>query len=145
MPDVRPNVLINLPHFRIRGARFQDKQKRSGFSVRGCCNRGAEQSRIKGPMNQKQLKLLTGARKAPLPEFIPPQLATLVDKPPAGDAWFHELKLDGYRLVCHLERGSVRSEERRVGKAGRYLCLTTLYVEVVQNYWRRKSLDTIAH
>ena len=60
------------------------------------------------PMNQKQIKLLPGARKAPMPEFIPPQLATLVDKPPAGEAWFHELKLDGYRLLCHLERGSVR-------------------------------------
>jgi bifunctional non-homologous end joining protein LigD len=59
-------------------------------------------------MNQKQLKLLTGARKAPLPEFIPPQLATLVDKPPTGDAWFHELKLDGYRLLCHVDGGNVR-------------------------------------
>jgi bifunctional non-homologous end joining protein LigD len=59
-------------------------------------------------MNQKQLKQLTGARKAPLPEFIPPQLATLVDKPPSGDAWFHELKLDGYRLLCHVESGQIR-------------------------------------
>lgn len=59
-------------------------------------------------MNQKQLKGLPGARKAPMPEFIPPQLATLIEKPPAGDAWFHELKLDGYRLLCHLDRGAVR-------------------------------------
>jgi len=59
-------------------------------------------------MNQKQLKLLTGARKAAMPEFIQPQLATLVDKPPAGDTWFHELKLDGYRLLCHLDHGHVR-------------------------------------
>lgn len=62
----------------------------------------------KRPMNQKQLKLLPGARKVAMPEFIPPQLATLVDKPPAGDAWFHELKLDGYRLLCHIDRGQVR-------------------------------------
>lgn len=59
-------------------------------------------------MNQKQLKLLPGARKASLPDFIPPQLATLEDKPPAGDAWFHELKLDGYRLLCHIEGSQVR-------------------------------------
>ena len=62
----------------------------------------------KPPMNQKQLKLLPGARKVAMPEFIPPQLATLVDKPPVGDAWFHELKLDGYRLLCHIDRGQVR-------------------------------------
>lgn len=59
-------------------------------------------------MNQKQIKLLPGVRKATLPEFIPPQLATLVDKAPAGDAWFHELKLDGYRLLCHIDHGQVR-------------------------------------
>src|SRR5688572_13838510 len=63
-------------------------------------------------MNQKQLKLLTGARKAAMPEFIQPQLATLDDKPPAGDTWSHELKLDGYRLLCHLDHGHVRGWSR---------------------------------
>lgn len=59
-------------------------------------------------MNQKQIKLLPGVRKAPMPEFVQPQLATLVDKPPVGDEWFHELKLDGYRLICHVNRGEMR-------------------------------------
>src|SRR4026208_917390 len=59
-------------------------------------------------MNLKQLKTLPGARKAELPEFVPPQLATLVDKPPSSDDWFHELKFDGYRLLCHLEGRQVR-------------------------------------
>jgi bifunctional non-homologous end joining protein LigD len=36
-----------------------------------------------------------GARKAPLPDFIPPELATLVSAAPEGDAWLHEIKLDG--------------------------------------------------
>jgi bifunctional non-homologous end joining protein LigD len=59
-------------------------------------------------MNLKQIKNLPGARKAAMPEFVPPQLATLVDKPPPGDEWFHELKFDGYRLLCHLHNGQVR-------------------------------------
>jgi bifunctional non-homologous end joining protein LigD len=59
-------------------------------------------------MNAKQIKDLPGARKAAMPEFVPPQLATLVDEPPAGDEWFHELKFDGYRLQCHLQNGQVR-------------------------------------
>jgi bifunctional non-homologous end joining protein LigD len=59
-------------------------------------------------MNQKQLKALPGARKLGMPEFVPPQLATLTDKPPAGEAWLHELKFDGYRLLCHLEGRQVR-------------------------------------
>lgn len=49
-----------------------------------------------------------GARRAALPATIEPQLATLVDAAPAGGDWLHELKLDGYRLLCRLERGEVR-------------------------------------
>lgn len=54
------------------------------------------------------LKSLRGARKMNLPEFIAPQLATLVKTPPAGDQWLHELKFDGYRMLCHIDRGKVR-------------------------------------
>ena len=43
-----------------------------------------------------------------LPEFIPPELATLTDKAPAGDDWIHEIKLDGYRTAARLEAGKVR-------------------------------------
>lgn len=59
-------------------------------------------------MNLKQIKALPGARKLGMPEFVPPQLATLTDKPPSGDAWLHELKFDGYRLLCHLEGRQIR-------------------------------------
>jgi bifunctional non-homologous end joining protein LigD len=50
-------------------------------------------------------KKLTGARKAAMPQFIPPQLATLEKEPPEGERWLHELKFDGYRMICHLNRG----------------------------------------
>ncbi|MBA2703078.1 MAG: hypothetical protein H0U60_04410 [Blastocatellia bacterium] len=53
----------------------------------------------------KRIKNLPGARKAALPDFISPQLATLVPEAPSGDGWLHELKFDGYRMVCHLHRG----------------------------------------
>jgi len=59
-------------------------------------------------VNLKQLKKLAGARKAAMPEFVAPQLATLVKAPPEGEQWFHELKFDGYRMLCHLDRGTVR-------------------------------------
>jgi len=39
--------------------------------------------------------------------FVAPELATLVDAPPAGDAWLHEIKLDGYRILARLARGKV--------------------------------------
>lgn len=36
------------------------------------------------------------------------QLATLVDHPPSGDNWLHEVKYDGYRVLCILAGGSAR-------------------------------------
>ena len=52
----------------------------------------------------KTVKTLPGARKAKLPDFIPPELATLVKEPPSGDRWLHELKFDGYRMLCRIDR-----------------------------------------
>lgn len=34
-----------------------------------------------------------------------PQLARLVKAPPDGDAWLHEMKYDGYRIGCLVDRG----------------------------------------
>jgi len=50
---------------------------------------------------------LPGARKAPLPEKLSPQLATLAAGVPAGD-WLFEIKFDGYRLLARIERGRAR-------------------------------------
>src|SRR5687768_6316770 len=37
-----------------------------------------------------------------------PQLATLVKAPPAGDRWLHEIKYDGYRIGCVIDKNGVR-------------------------------------
>jgi bifunctional non-homologous end joining protein LigD len=65
-------------------------------------------------------------RKGPLPSFIPPQLATLVDAAPAGDAWLHEVKLDGYRLLARIEGARTKLLTRR------------------GNYWTEK-FEPLAH
>jgi bifunctional non-homologous end joining protein LigD len=54
-----------------------------------------------------------GARKAPLPARLEPQLATLVTDAPTGGDWIHEIKLDGYRVLCRLEHGEGRFFTRR--------------------------------
>jgi bifunctional non-homologous end joining protein LigD len=53
------------------------------------------------------------AKKAALPSFIEPQLATLVDAAPSGNEWFSEIKLDGYRMQARLDRGKVKMYTRR--------------------------------
>ncbi|HYQ97466.1 MAG TPA: hypothetical protein VEO92_03795, partial [Candidatus Nitrosocosmicus sp.] len=51
--------------------------------------------------------LIERARKSPLPEFVAPQLATLVDRVPQGDDWLHEIKFDGYRILCRISDGNI--------------------------------------
>jgi bifunctional non-homologous end joining protein LigD len=51
---------------------------------------------------------IKGAKKAAFPGFIEPCLALLMEKPPEGDGWLHEIKFDGYRLMVLIDNGSVR-------------------------------------
>ncbi len=45
--------------------------------------------------------------------FIAPQLASLVQTPPKGDDWLHEIKYDGYRTELIIENGQARAHTRR--------------------------------
>jgi bifunctional non-homologous end joining protein LigD len=47
-------------------------------------------------------------RKAPLPGFIEPALATSIEKVPSGARWIHEIKFDGYRVHVHLANEAVK-------------------------------------
>ncbi len=40
-----------------------------------------------------------------LPDFIAPQLAQTLPKPPSAPGWAHEIKFDGYRMQLRVERG----------------------------------------
>jgi bifunctional non-homologous end joining protein LigD len=40
-----------------------------------------------------------------LPRFVEPQLCRLVDQPPSGAGWVHEVKFDGYRVQLRVEGG----------------------------------------
>ncbi len=51
---------------------------------------------------------LRKSKKAALPDFVEPALATLTPKAPSGAKWLHEIKFDGYRLIARIERGDVR-------------------------------------
>jgi bifunctional non-homologous end joining protein LigD len=58
------------------------------------------------------LAQLAGARAAPLPDFISPQLATVSRIVPTGEGWVHEVKYDGYRMLCRINAGTVRIYSR---------------------------------
>ena len=43
-----------------------------------------------------------------LPQFVPPQLSQLVEKPPSEPQWVHEIKLDGFRIAARIDNGRVQ-------------------------------------
>lgn len=49
----------------------------------------------------------THVRASPSIPFVSPQLATLVATAPAGPEWLHEVKFDGFRILCRIEPGQV--------------------------------------
>jgi bifunctional non-homologous end joining protein LigD len=54
-----------------------------------------------------------GRKVAHMPGFVAPQLCELVDKPPAGPGFVHEIKFDGYRMQLRVERGKARLFTRK--------------------------------
>lgn len=51
---------------------------------------------------------LAGAKRAALPDFVPPVLAKRVEAAPSGPDWLHEIKFDGYRALARIADGEVR-------------------------------------
>jgi bifunctional non-homologous end joining protein LigD len=48
------------------------------------------------------------ARTARPPKWIKPQLTHLVHEAPAGAAWCHEIKYDGYRMHARIDRRDIK-------------------------------------
>ncbi|HEY1852736.1 MAG TPA: DNA ligase D [Candidatus Binataceae bacterium] len=58
-------------------------------------------------------KKVAGMKVKALPEFVAPQLCRLANRPPSGDEWVHEIKLDGYRLQLRIEHGRASLRTRK--------------------------------
>ena len=60
-----------------------------------------------------------------LPKWIKPCLPTLVDKPPVGPQWVHEIKWDGYRVSVYVADGSAMVRTRNAAVAAMKATLTS--------------------
>ena len=99
---------------RGRRARMELQSFREG--ERACRRRGQART-VKTAKSKKTAKSpavsgdpasVHGARRVAQPDRISPTLATLVDEPPQGEDWIHEIKYDGYRIVARCSGGKVR-------------------------------------
>jgi bifunctional non-homologous end joining protein LigD len=87
-----------------------DRVWRSNKSVAANVKSGA----VAKPKPKATIRLdsVKGARKAAFPGQADVQLATLVKSPPSGAAWVHEIKYDGYRMLCLIEHHQARLVSR---------------------------------
>jgi bifunctional non-homologous end joining protein LigD len=54
-----------------------------------------------------------GKKVKSLPRFVEPQLCKLVEQPPSGADWVHEVKFDGYRMQLRVENGKAKLFTRK--------------------------------
>jgi bifunctional non-homologous end joining protein LigD len=119
-PEDAPDILEERPESVITGRAIGDLQgeepgwsSKSGPTGKGGTSKAARarQRPVEAP-SALPPALARKARSADLPDFLEPQLATLVDKPPVGKQWIHEIKFDGYRLQARIEKGKARLKTR---------------------------------
>src|SRR5947199_4968036 len=66
----------------------------------------ASRSRVRS--KSVPVRIPAGARKAPIPAFIEPCHPTEQTRAPAGAAYIHEVKFDGYRVQVHRTPDGVK-------------------------------------
>jgi len=107
--DDRPDSVVtgrSLEQIAAQADRVWHSNRSVADNVKG----GAIRKRKSTPTTA--LDELKGARKSALPDMIEAQLATPMKSPPTGAAWVHEIKHDGYRMLCRMADGEARMVSR---------------------------------
>jgi bifunctional non-homologous end joining protein LigD len=92
-----------------RGGKESDHGAGSAHARRG----RSPSARSRTPAHVPDPSGTPGARRAPMPETIAPELTTLVAEAPEGDEWLHEIKFDGYRVLACRDGREVRLLTRK--------------------------------
>jgi len=115
----RADVLTKLPNSVKSGrsldeiaAAAEDTTKKAGQAKVTKTKAKTAKGKSSSPIAKAQPTLPDAARRARFPAHPKSQLATLVAEPPAGDAWLHEIKFDGYRMFCQIHADKVRFVSR---------------------------------
>jgi bifunctional non-homologous end joining protein LigD len=65
------------------------------------------------PKTAAKKKRASGKKASKLPKFVEPELTKLVEHPPSGNGWAHEIKFDGYRVQARVEDGKAVLNTRK--------------------------------
>jgi bifunctional non-homologous end joining protein LigD len=105
------------PFMLAKGARTSADavwQSNRADATKGDTVKPAPRKALKAGKAAKQRSPKTAAKVvAAMPDFVPPQLCTSVERPPAADGWCHEIKFDGYRVQLRIEDGAATLKTRK--------------------------------
>ncbi len=71
-------------------------------------SRPAKNPKKESQENKTDVRLPEAARRAAMPDWIQPALATLSDRPFSNPDWLFEIKWDGGRTLARVQKGQVR-------------------------------------
>lgn len=94
--DVEPNSVVSGNNLAEIAKKLVKPSTARKLRKKGCSSLSSLLSKIKENL-----------MPTPMPNQVFPQLATLVSHPPNGAKWLHEIKLDGYRLLCFIREQKI--------------------------------------
>ena len=98
----------------VHDGQIRPRQGRRGMEFEpGRCRRGAGGQPEGRPGARRDAKPPKASKVAAMPDFVAPQLCRLVDRPPTGEGWCHEIKFDGYRVQLRVEGGKATLKTRK--------------------------------
>ncbi len=92
----------------IVSGRTMDEIRKAGLGKTAKRNKRKKSPAQDNSKNQNKSVSLTALLK----KYGSPELATLVENPPATNDWVHEIKYDGYRLMAFIANGKVVLQTR---------------------------------
>ncbi|RMS71260.1 ATP-dependent DNA ligase [Pseudomonas syringae pv. aceris] len=106
-PAAEYDITQEQPQSVISGAHVGEERSTPKKSAASAANGKAKASTSKSKAPMPAAKPTRRKAKSAFPDTLSPQLATLVEAPPAGD-WLYEIKFDGYRMLTRIEGADVR-------------------------------------
>ena len=75
--------------------------------------KGISKAKPKSGKTTAKSKAAATGTDGPMPDFIAPQLCSIVDRPPGAAGWVHEIKFDGYRMQLRIKDGKATLKTRK--------------------------------
>ena len=110
-PSKKGDVLERMPLSVSTGRDLEEIAARTDSVWSSKTGRKTKASSNGRPASTKKRPLpatVSRAKRGKLPTLIEVQLATLSDTAPEGDDWQHEIKFDGYRMICRIAKGKAQ-------------------------------------